>query len=722
MGAVMEQATREKLSALAGLPNKGPLTGRMSEVALAYQRMLACDPQNPEALVGMGLIALASGQTEHAIKMTQAGVMAAPGMRPAWVALGQALKAAGRMDEAEEAYLHAIRMDGVDVLARLGLGELRIAQDRATDALAEFELARRREPGMAAARMGMGNALAMLGRYQESLEEYEITLGLSPKLPEAEFAAGFSLMRMGRYEEAGQRFRMAVKARPDFAAAWLNLGCLEREMGREIYAEAALKRAVELRPDLANAWLNLGLVERERKNSAKAEKYMRKALELRPDSADTHVAWCQFRAGEEDFVGAWSWLRWALWRVPNHPEGLNMMGILLHRAQRYEEAVEAFTRAEAVGHRAAASNHGNTLLDLGRAEEALVAHKRAAELDPESSGAKYNLALTRLRLGQWKEGWPEYEARWHFRQVHKHPRLFRQPRWQGEDLNGRGVLLHAEQGLGDTIQFGRYAELVAERGGMPVLLVQDAAERLMRSLPVVQKGLATVGRAGEQATGFELECPLMSMPAVFGTTVETTPWRGAYLGADSEAVQAKWRAFPALGVGPRVGFAWSGNPNYKADAQRSTTVRTLLPMLRRPGFEWISLQKGEAAAQLAALPKDLCVVDGSSCERDLAETAALIATLDLVVTTDTCVAHLAGAMAKPVWILLPFLSDWRWMQERETTPWYPTARLLRQMKPDDWAGLLERAIVELDAFRQGTAWGGPLVESCGSIFAGERTA
>ncbi|MGA3135835.1 MAG: tetratricopeptide repeat protein [Terracidiphilus sp.] len=432
---------------------------------------------------------------------------------------------------------------------------------------------------------------------------------------------------------------------------------------------------------------------------------------------ETHVAWCQFRAAEQDLAGAWAWLRWALARDPAHAEAVNMQGILLHSEGRFAEAVEVFERAETLGHRAAASNRGNSLLDMGRMDEAMRAHETAVERDPAHPGALYNLALTRLRLGDWERGWPAYEARWRFREVHRSPRVFRRPRWQGEPLKGRRILLHAEQGLGDTIQFCRYATLVAARGGVPILQVQAPVERLMASLAAVRAGQAELALLSARCGGppdfdleFDLECPLLSLPAVFGTTVETVPWPGAYLGADPELVAEKRVQFPHLRLQDspyaqyRVGLAWAGNPRYKADRQRSTEFETLLPLLRTPDMTWISLQKGEAAEQLAALPGDLFVWDGSSHDRDLAETAALLATLDLVVTTDTCIAHLAGAMAKPVWILLPHLGDWRWMQQIETTPWYPTARLLRQRSPGDWPGVLERVAGELNELRARQRW------------------
>jgi tetratricopeptide (TPR) repeat protein len=687
------------------------LAGRLTEVALGCQRVLERNPSQPEALVGISLVALASRQAEAAVKMATAAVTAAPRMGAAWVALGQTLKAAGRNEEAERAYGEAIRLDGMDALARMGLGELKLASGRPQEAMRDFELALKRRPALVAARMGLGNALASMGRHAEALEHYRQALALRPRLPEAEFAAGFALARLGSIRKAELRYRRALTLRPDFAAAWMNLGHLLREEGREAYAEAALLRAVELRPDSIAGWIELALLERERRRPAAAEAHLRKAFALNPAEVETMVAWCQFRAAERDLAGAWEWLRWARMRNPEHAEALNMQGILLHAEGRYAEAIMAFEQAEALGNRAAPSNRGNSLLDMGRMDEALRAHETAVAQDPQNAGARYNLALTLLRLGDWERGWPQYEARWRFREVHRGPRLFRQPRWQGELLNGRRVLLHAEQGLGDTIQFSRYAALVAARGGVAILQVQAPVERLMRSLPVVRAGRAEVALLGANPPEFDLECPLMSLPAVFRTTFETVPWPGAYLGADAVVVGHKWLQFPDRRSHPhpanrplRVGFAWAGNPGYKADRQRSMPLKTLLPLLRTPGITWISLQKGAPAEQLAELSRDLLLWDGCRQDRDLAETAALVATLNLVITTDTCIAHLAGAMGKPVWILLPHLADWRWMQGIETTPWYPTARLFRQYAPGDWTGVLQRVLQELSGLRLARPW------------------
>jgi tetratricopeptide (TPR) repeat protein len=678
------------------------LTGRLTEVALGYQEQLRQNPRHAQALVGMSLVALASGQAEAAVKMATAAVEVAPRMGTAWVALGQALRAAGQIERAESAYAGAIRLDGMNELARLGLGELKVGTGRPGEAIIEFELALRSRPALVAAHLGLGNALALMGRFEEALEQYGKTLALRSRLPEAEFAAGFVLARLGRLKEAEIRYRRAVVERPDFAAAWMNLGSLLRQQGQEAYAEAALLRAVELRPDLVSGWINLAMLERERRRPVEAEAHLRKAFALNPDQVETHIAWCQFCASEKDLAGAWGWLRWALARDPEEPEAVNMRGILLHAEGRYAEAVKAFEQAEGMGHKAAASNRGNTLLDLGRLPEALRAHEAAVELDAHHPGARYNLALTQLRMGDWERGWSGYEARWRFREVHRFPRVFQQPRWRGERLEGRRILLHAEQGLGDTIQFCRYAALVAARGGHVILQVQAPAERLLRSLPVVCSGEAETALLGSPTPDFELECPLLSLPSVFETTVDTVPWPGAYLGADAVLADEKRQQFPSVCRGPgalRIGLSWAGNPRYKADAQRSMMLETLLPLLLTPDITWVSLQKGWAGYQLSWLPGEVSVWDGSSGDADLAETAALVATLDLVISTDTCIAHLAGAMGKPVWILLPHLGDWRWMQEMETTPWYPTARLVRQETPGEWIGVVERVIRDLAAFQ-----------------------
>lgn len=682
-----------------------PLTATLTQAALGFQRTLAHDPCRPDALIGISLVALASQQNDAAIHMAQAAVAASPAMVLAWVTLGQAFKAAKRTAEAESAYRRAVSLDGMNSLARAALGELCLARGDAAGALREYELALQSSPIMVAALLGRGHALGWLGRNNDALTAYEQARLVAPRVPEAEFALAFIHQRLGHAADAERAYRRAIALRPEFAAAWMNLGCLLREQGQDLFAQAALERAVQLRPDMIAGWLNLSLVHRDQGRIDQAEEQLRRATEVDPDDINTLLAWCHFRLGQRNLSDAWNWLRKALELAPRNPDVVNTRGILLHTGDCFEEAVEAFLDAEQLGCLSAPSNRGNSLMDLGRFEDSLQAQRDAVARDPNSVGSNYNLALTELRLGDWGRGWPRYEYRLRFREVVRNPIVFRQPRWNGDPFEGRTLLLHAEQGLGDAIQFARYAPLVAARGGTLVLHVHEPAVRLMQSLAVVRSGQAVVAPLGEEPPSFHLECPLMSLPALFHTAPETVPWSGPYLAADPALAREKRALFP--GPGLRVGFAWAGNPKYKADHRRSMQATTLEPLLRSFSANWISLQKGESAAQLAELPEDLLVHDGSSSDADLAETAALIATLDLVVTTDTSIAHLAGALGKPVWIMLPHLADWRWMLHTETTPWYPTARLFRQQASGDWAGVFARIGAALARFANGHA--APLV-------------
>ncbi|HWA95163.1 MAG TPA: tetratricopeptide repeat protein [Terracidiphilus sp.] len=675
--------------------------GNLTALAVQCQHVLEQDPRQLHALVGIAMVALASGQVNEGVKMAEAAVAVAPERCASWVALGQALKAAGHLEDAEQAYRAALKRDGMNALARTGLGELMTATGRAEEALTEFALALRKWPAMVAALMGQAHALAFLQRDDEALASYEAALAQNARLAEAEFGAGFVLARMGRLEAAGHRYRRAVRLRPDFAAAWMNLGCILRElpMIADAYAEAALTRAVELRPDMVTGWLNRALLKREQGRLAEAEEDLQKAICADPTHVETLVAWSQLALARGDMRSAWDWARQAKLHGPQHAEAVNMEGILLHGEQRFKEAEEAFARAEQLGSRAAASNRGNSLMDMGCPDEAIAAHEAAVQADPRNAGPEYNLALAQLRTGDWEHGWKNYEARWRFREVHRSPMQFSVPRWRGELLDDRRILLHAEQGLGDVIQFSRYAVLVAARGGKIVLQVHAAAERLMRSLAVVRTGQAIIAPLGKEPPEFAVECPLMSLPAVFGTMPGEVPWSGPYLAAEDALTAKVLKKYPCMDGRLRIGIAWAGNPKYRGDAQRSTRLETLIPLLRGFQAEWFSLQKGEAVEQVKQLPKDVTVHDACSRDKGLADTAAVIATLDLVVTTDTCIAHLAGAMGKPVWILLPYRADWRWMLGTDETPWYPTARLLRQGEPDGWAELVERVVGELRQFR-----------------------
>ncbi len=326
-------------------------------------------------------------------------------------------------------------------------------------------------------------------------------------------------------------------------------------------------------------------------------------------------------------------------------------------------------------------NRGNVLKELNRPDDALASYGKAIALQPDHAEAHWNESLLRLLSGDFARGWSKYEWRWRSRALAFRHRNFLQPLWLGADpIQGKTILLHGEQGLGDTIQFCRYAPLVAARGAQVILEVDESLRELVTGLAGVSRCVAK----GDSLPEFDLHCPLLSLPLAFGTRLETIPATTPYLRAPARAV-ASWEARLAETNRPRIGMVWSGDARHKEDRNRSIGLRTLLPLLGVPAT-FVSLQRDVRAvdAQLLHERDDMLHFGGDL--RSFSDTAALISHLDLVITVDTSVAHLAGALHRPVWILLPFIPDWRWLLDREDSPWYPTARLFRQAASREWQG------------------------------------
>ena len=330
---------------------------------------------------------------------------------------------------------------------------------------------------------------------------------------------------------------------------------------------------------------------------------------------------------------------------------------------------------------------GFVLYGLGELAEAVDCFRRLLALQPESAEAKVNLGLIHLLQGNLAAGWAEYEHRWEIGVGDE--RTFLQRKWKGEALKGDRILLYAEQGLGDTMQFIRYVPLVAAHGGDVLLEVQPALRGLLGGMD----GASRVISRGEPLPEFAWQCPLMSLPLAFGTRMETIPAEVPYIHPDPARVEV-WKQ--RLGRrGPRIGLAWAGNPSHPRDRLRSIPLEQLAPLTRVAGTTFYSLQFGAGAEQMKQLSTDVTLIDLGEELKDFANLAAIVANLDLVISIDSSVAHLAGAMGKPVWILLNKGCDWRWFLDREDSPWYPTARLFRQRVPGDWEEVVKRVEQEL---------------------------
>ena len=496
---------------------------------------------------------------------------------------------------------------------------------------------------------------------------------------QTEHNQGFHLHLHNRQLEAEPFYHRAIAIDPTFKEAWMNLGLVVLSLGRLEEALSCQREAVCLDPDNADAHNNLGMVHYAQGNIAEAESCFRTALRLQPDHANATLNLGSAR------------------QVLNH----------------VEEADALFRCALSLGVDPARgkSNLALALLEQVRPEEAEECCRDALARYPDYAEARANLALALLMMGRFQEGWDAYESRWEVEAMSGPAPSLSQPRWTGQELNGETVVLYAEQGFGDTLQFCRYAPMVTAAGGRVVLVVPKPLRRILSTLDGVADLLCD---EDDSLPPFDYHCPLLSLPFAFGTTMETIPGPKSYLRADP----AGWTDFLDGCPGLKVGLVWAGKsrtvqPHAVAiDKRRSMKLADMAPLLSVSGCSFVSLQLGPAARQMQTMPEGVVPHDVAGRISDWSDTADLIAGLDLVIAVDTAVAHLAGALGKPVWMLNRFDSCWRWLLNREDTPWYPSMRQFRQTSRGDWAGVIERvkeALADVAARfdREGASADGP---------------
>ena len=586
----------------------------------------------------------------------------------------------------------------------------------------------------------MGVLAHQTGRHERAVELIGRAIRVNPGNAFFHNSLGEAYRAMGSLDSAVTSYERAIALRPDYAEGYSNLGNALVEKGQLAQAIAMHRKAVELRPDLGGAYNNLGLALRKNRQPDEAIAALRKAIVLQPGFADAYVNLGNALYDKGCFDEAIDAYRKAIQRRPNHLGAYINLGSALREKDLDDEAVAACQRAIAISPDSSAAHYylGLALRMKGRLDEAIAAYDKAIQLQPDFAEAHWNRSLALLLNGDLERAWAEYEWRWRYDGFASPRRDFPQPRWKGEDPSGRTILLHSEQGLGDTIQAIRYAPRVARLGARVIVECQAGLKSLIEGVEGVERVLAR----GEPLPEFDLHSPMLSLPLAFGTTLETIPADVPYIKADPSLVET-WRKRLGGGEGVRVGLVWAGSPAGQADRLRSVSLSLLAPLApfqrcgaRRisssprtnslvrgspvgtaptepvgtglagvKGMTFYSLQKGEAAKEARNPPTGMRLVDLTGDIENFADTAALIANLDLVVSVDTAVAHLAGAMARPVWTLLPFVPDWRWMLGREDSPWYPTMRLFRQAKRGDWAGVVERVARELRTRVQGSGFG-----------------
>ena len=534
-------------------------------------------------------------------------------------------------------------------------------------------------------------------RHPEAEAVYRRTLEIEPGMAVVRNNYGNLLGEIGRFEEAEAAYRHAIAAQPSFALAHNNLGNVLKAMRRRDEAEQAYRRALGLDPAHLPARLSLALLLDESGQAIAAEQLYRETIALHPISHDAHNNLGVLLHRLDRAVEAEQEFRQALTLRPAFPQALNNLGNLLRKAGRIPEAIAAYREAIklAPSYAEAHNNLGTAQKEGGQSEAAQASYRQAIALAPGNADSHLNLACLLLADGDFAAGWREYEYRWHAA-GRAGPPAFDAPQWDGNaDLQGKTLYLHAEQGFGDTLQFLRYASLAAERGATVLLGVPPELKTLAASCPGVTQILTT----GDAAPGFDYHCPLMSLPLAFGTMVDSIPVKVPYLTAAAQAVAA-WSNKLGPKQALRIGLVWAGKPrkgnpeSYAVDLQRSMTLTQLLPLLDTPDTAFYSLQLGEAAEQAQAYPQVIDLADGL---HDFHDSAALIANLDLVISVDTAVAHLAGALGKPIWLLDRYHACWRWLRDRADSPWYPTMCIFRQPRPGDWDSVVATMRAALEA-------------------------
>jgi tetratricopeptide (TPR) repeat protein len=663
--------------------------GRLRDAERLYGEILSRDPQNADALHLLGLLYLDSGQPQAAAGLVSRAIQQRGDVPFFYNTLGNAFRALGKLDAAVLCFRKAFSLEPQFAEALTNLGSALEESGQAPEAVAYHRRATSLQPDSAEIWGNLANALRSAGRSDEARSAYETALRLRPEYAEAWMNLGNLDFDCEEYRKAEQRYRTALKYNPRLAAAQTNLGSALNQTGKLKEAEEWCRKALEAapgdptaqcnlasvlvmtgradpaaklcllalasRPEMPEAHTNLGMALARMHRLDEAERHCRKSLQLRPNNAAAHAHLAHVLTVTGRFAESEQCLRRAL---ELHPQDLRLLG--------------------AYGDLCAAR------LDF---EGALRWYEQAEKLAPEAGLMRPARAMVWLAMGDFERGWKEYETRWTLSDCP--PREFTAPEWNGEPFPGRTVLLYAEQGLGDTIQFVRFAPFVKQLGGRVILACQSALLPLLSDV----EGVDRIVSIDSDLPECDYRLPLLSLPRVFCTTESTIPRHVPYIKVPQDAVglarERLWERCGAPDGRFRVAVVWAGSPAHPDDRNRSMKLEQLDPLLRAPGVQFLSLQQHQA------IPVGSPIIPVVEDSDGIATTAAILRQVDLVITVDTMIAHLAGALGVPVWTLHKLAADWRWMARREDSPWYPSMRLFRQNRFGDWADVVERVRTEL---------------------------
>jgi tetratricopeptide (TPR) repeat protein len=604
---------------------------------------------------------------------------------PALHLLGVIALQVGKYDMAAQLISRAIQL-GLAGEAHNNLGEALRLMGRYKDAAAAFQAAIQQNPSNAEAHSNLGLVLNTVGKYAEAKPILEKAVALKPDLANAHANYGIALDNTDNLDDAIEQWEIALRLDPNHAIAMNNLGVGLQRRKRTERAVATLKKLVEKYPNFAEGHANYGSVLAEAGKYEEGIAEGKKAVEMEPHRPEAHntlgVIYMRAKRFEEALVAT----KRAVELNPKYVQALGNTGGIYQELGNYEEAIKWFERAAEIspGHVDTANALYGSYYKIRKPEKALAITDRTLQHNPNHAELHGNRSLALLAVGRYAEGFEEYEWRWRCGSFTSPPRDFDRPMWDGADPAGRTILIHAEQGFGDIIQFARYIPMLIATGAKVMVEVPVSAKSLIESI----SGIGRVLPKGLKLPDFDMHVPLLSLPRAFKTTLETIPANIPYLRADESRFE-KWRPIlDAQKARLKIGLVWGGN--LKPDPKRSVPIEQLAPFAEIKDAAWFSLQTGDPRNELKNAPAGLNLIDLGKDLKDFSDTAAIMSMLDLVVTIDTASAHLGGAVGAKTWTMLHYAPDWRWEMDGETSRWYPTMRLFRQTVSNDWGPVVDR--------------------------------
>ena len=623
--------------------------GRLLEAKFLYDDILKSNPNHFDALHLSGLIAYQGKNLDDALGLFGRAIRIKTSFAPLHSNYGLALQALGRLEEAVASYGKAIKLNPNFAEAYTNRGVALKELGRWDEALASYDKAIRVKPDYAEAYVNRAHALKELKRPDEALASYDMALTIKPGHAENHLSRGVVLRELKRLDEAILSFEMAISIAPNYAEAHFNLGVALHESGRPEEALPSYEKAISLKPDYATAYDSHGIALQALDRRDEALASFRMAIKVKPDYAEGHLN----------------------------------LGVALSKNKQHQQAITLFDQAISLKQDYAEAHffRGIAFKDMKRFDDALENYEKAISIKPDYVDANWNKCLALLGQGRFAQAWKLYEWRKKTKE-RLGDRTFPGPLWvEGQDLSGKTLLVHWEQGFGDTIQFCRYVARLHETGARVLFAPQKKLRRLMESLD----GAFEFVDENDPALVFDYHVPLLSLPLAFNADLSNIPGQAPYLKADEDRV-ARWRS--VIGTqGFRIGICWQGSVG-KIDAGRSFSVNQFHALSQIPGLRLISLHKGGGESQLDTLPPGMVVEtlgeDFDAGPDAFADTAAAMRCCDLVISSDTSVAHLAGALGVRSFVALQFVPDWRWLFDRPDCPWYPTMRLFRQPSEGDW--------------------------------------